>query len=203
MKTESGRKRDILRRAFPFWQCVGLMFVAFGLAALFAFPRADSGVIYDMAKMGSNLVNTLFLTLGSVTLLFIAWHRRSQAIFIRSVGAMLGETIVVHLIKGIDTWAFHWFPRPTGGSGGFPSGHASAACTMAYLLTDHYPKFAPLWYGIAAWIAWSRRDTRGHYEYQIIGGVIVGLMVAVYFVLRLPLNPAHTAPGEAKGISES
>ena len=47
-------------------------------------------------------------------------------------------------------------PRPNGDPSGFPSGHTTFSFALAWLLMQTYPRAAPVWFGIAAAIGWSR-----------------------------------------------
>ena len=154
-------------------------------AAVFLLPPSVDGggssstLFNQTAQIASNQANVAFLTLGIVGLLFLAWRGTFWAADAARVArVMIGETILVHLLKLTTT---PWMPRPSGGAGGFPSGHSAAAFALAFLLTERMPRLAPVWYGIAAVIAWSRAEVGAHYPYQIIGGMAVGLLAAVAF----------------------
>lgn len=70
----------------------------------------------------------------------------------------------------------------------FPSGHATLAFGIAYLVARLYPWPLPLLtYGIAALIALSRVYLREHYPLDVAGGVALGTMTA-HSLLPLFLN---------------
>jgi undecaprenyl-diphosphatase len=62
----------------------------------------------------------------------------------------------------------------------FPSGHASSAFFAATLLTfwSSWP-WAPLWFAIALVVALSRAVVRIHHPSDVIGGMLVGLALAL------------------------
>lgn len=126
----------------------------------------------------------IFLTLGIVALLYIAYASRSRAAFWRVTLVMAVETALYGLIKAVTWFGFHLFPRPSHGDGGFPSGHTAAVCALAYLLTERWPKAAPLWYAFAAFVGWARWASGAHYPYQVVAGAILGLTVAVTLAHR-------------------
>ncbi len=68
----------------------------------------------------------------------------------------------------------------------FPSGHASSAMFAATLLTRLDRRRAPLWYAIAVIVALSRPYVRIHHASDIVGGAIVGKLLArlAFQVLR-------------------
>jgi undecaprenyl-diphosphatase len=61
-------------------------------------------------------------------------------------------------------------------SSSFPSGHASSAFTAVGVLAQGSPA-APLWYGLAAFVATSRSYVRIHHASDVVGGVVTGLVL--------------------------
>ncbi len=61
----------------------------------------------------------------------------------------------------------------------FPSGHASSAFFAASLLTvwSSWP-WAPVWFAIATVVALSRAIVRIHHPSDVVGGMVVGLVLA-------------------------
>jgi undecaprenyl-diphosphatase len=59
----------------------------------------------------------------------------------------------------------------------FPSGHASAATCAATMLSRDVG-FAPLWFGLAAGISWSRVHVGAHHASDVLAGVAVGRIMA-------------------------
>jgi membrane-associated phospholipid phosphatase len=93
---------------------------------------------------------------------------------------VLGNTLISQIMKA----TIH-LPRPTGRPHGFPSGHTMFAVALAVLLYRRYPRWAPLWFALAAAIGWSRVDINAHYPYQVFFGAIFGLALG-FFVTRQP-----------------
>lgn len=163
---------------------LGVIVVLASILFAFVIGNTETAVSNRIADAASNPVNTTFLSLGILGLLALAYADRSRACALRVTVVMLTETALVHLIKFTTGHLLHVWPRPSGGEGGFPSGHAAAACSLAYLLTERMPRLVPLWYGLAALISWSRVEAGAHYPYQIVGGAILGLTVALVFSRR-------------------
>ena len=67
--------------------------------------------------------------------------------------------------------------------GAFPSGHAATSFAGATILSYAFPKLAPFFYVLAAAVAFSRVYVGVHYPLDIIGGAILGVLVAI--ALRL------------------
>jgi undecaprenyl-diphosphatase len=65
----------------------------------------------------------------------------------------------------------------------FPSGHAATSFAAATMLSLSFPRFAPFLYVLAAAIAFSRVYVGVHYPLDVVGGAVLGVLVAV--VLRL------------------
>ncbi len=165
------------------WSMVGLAVVITFLA-----PRTDGGYLRQAADFASGGGNTGYLALGIVGLLVLAWAAKSKMGFWCVASVMLVETALVHLVKFTTGNLLGWFPRPSAGPGGFPSGHAAAACALAFLLTERMPRAAPVWYAIAAVISWSRVEAGAHYPYQVVGGALLGLAVAIILSRRFDVT---------------
>jgi undecaprenyl-diphosphatase len=70
---------------------------------------------------------------------------------------------------------------PTDGS--FPSGHAATSFAAATALTFAFPRWAPAFFLLALAIGFSRVYVGVHYPLDVVGGAVLGILVAT--ALRL------------------
>lgn len=120
--------------------------------------------------------NDFFLIGTNILILVWAWRQRLRSVITLTLGIDLLVWLSVQGIKLLQISP--WYLRPNGGSGGFPSGHATHAFAMAFLLTLFYPRFSWLWYTAAAAISWSRIETDWHTSFQVTAGIILGVFIA-------------------------
>lgn len=126
--------------------------------------------------------NDFFLISTNILILVWAWRQRLWSI----ITLTLGNDLLVWLsVQGIKLLKVSpWYLRPNGGTGGFPSGHATHAFAMAFLLTLFFPRFSWLWYTTAAAISWSRIETEWHTGFQVAVGIVLGVFIAWAMISR-------------------
>lgn len=161
------------------------------LAAIlsFLFEKQNALGLEPLAKIIGREGNTAALVLALGYLFFLAWHNKDRALALWVTAVMLVETVVFFAIQALTWHGFHVLARPSGGSGGFPSGHTAAHVCLAYLLTERYPKLAALWWFWAALMGWSRVEAGAHWAYQIVAGVALGTAVCLTLGRKLKPQP--------------
>jgi len=85
----------------------------------------------------------------------------------------------------------------------FPSSHAVNIFAAAYLLSQVFRRLAPLFFAIAAVVAYSRIYIGIHYPLDVIGGAAIGLLIAWPMsrlkdrtLARLNLSPPKAVKGK-------
>jgi undecaprenyl-diphosphatase len=80
-------------------------------------------------------------------------------------------------------------------SSSFPSGHAASTFGAAVTVSRMWPRTAPLWWGLAVLIGYSRVYLGHHYPLDVVGGATLGIALA-FWVLggRNPATDARTVP---------
>jgi membrane-associated phospholipid phosphatase len=74
--------------------------------------------------------------------------------------------------------------RPDGWS--FPSGHTAAAFSGAWVLSTVWPRKAPIFFGLASLVGFSRIYAGAHYPGDVFSGATLGLLIAE--AIRRPLS---------------
>jgi undecaprenyl-diphosphatase len=74
----------------------------------------------------------------------------------------------------------------------FPSGHAATSFAAATMLSFAFPRLAPFLYVLAVAVAFSRVYVGVHYPLDVIGGAVLGVLIA--FVLRLLVHRRAQRP---------
>lgn len=133
------------------------------------------------AKFASGSGTTLFLAAGTLLPLITDGKAGAQHT-IRIVDALTVSTLLTSGLKVITHQR-----RPDGSDyRSFPSGHASAAFTVATMQAQFHPRQALLWYTGATIIAASRVKLHSHYTRDVVAGALLG-----YFSARLELKQSR------------
>jgi membrane-associated phospholipid phosphatase len=120
-------------------------------------------------------------------------HHRGQS---RGAVLGLGSTVALTLAlkKAVKS------ERPRGGSGSFPSGHASIAFSLATAVGENHRGARLPLYALATAIAASRVDVRAHRPRDVLAGAAIGYAATKYFMRRA--RPDSTPALLAPAISE-
>jgi|GEM_PF-1715100 undecaprenyl-diphosphatase len=112
---------------------------------------------------------------------------RSRKAGIALIVALLVSAAVTELVR----YAVQ-LPRPKQSSGyGFPSGHTSAAFSLAAVLGITFPQAGPLFYLVALLTGISRLYFRAHYLIDVSGGALIGVLVGIPLAKRIISSPCQ------------
>ena len=144
---------------------------------------------------GHPLADRLFRSASHVGDFSLIWHllgitrgiarRRPDQVIV--LAALLGvESLVVN--QGVKRLFRRPRPTQTGdarlpvrqpSTSAFPSGHASSAAFAASILASwDGRRWAPFWFAVAAVVGTSRAYVRIHHASDVVGGALVGLLLA-------------------------
>ena len=121
----------------------------------------------------------------AIAAVLAVWWRRPWLFFQVAVADFTGQLISYGLKQAIGrerpndvyTTPNQLVRAPHDGS--FPSGHATVSFACATLLAFYAPRGAPAFFLLAAAIAWSRVYVGVHYPLDVLGGAVLGALLAM------------------------
>jgi undecaprenyl-diphosphatase len=138
-------------------------------------------VFYGASALGDH--GLIWLILGALRGLRATKHDWHAALRV-GVGVAVESVIVNIGIKSLfrrkrPAWE-NPLPRPrhlrNPRTSSFPSGHATSAFTAAALLGEGDP-LKPVYYGVAAIVAWSRVYVKIHHASDVVAGIGIGMVL--------------------------
>jgi membrane-associated phospholipid phosphatase len=130
------------------------------------------------ASFASGAGNLIFLASGTLLPLVQGGSVGRQQT-VRTMDALLTSTLITEGLKSL----VHEQRPDHSDYNSFPSGHATAAFTVATMQAHYHPRQALLWYGGATLIGASRVQLDRHYWHDVVAGAAIG-----YFTAKLELR---------------
>jgi undecaprenyl-diphosphatase len=121
----------------------------------------------------------------ALALVLCALYRRWGTLGLTILAVALADWLSVGLKALFDRERPQFrYPEPkpllhSAHDGAFPSGHAATSFAAATILSFAFPKLAPYLYILAAAVSFSRVYVGVHYPLDIVGGAVLGLLVAI------------------------
>lgn len=137
----------------------------------------DKPLSHWVSYLGEGWVDaTLFLALG------LLGGRDGQRVCIAGLQALAATGVASFIGKHIfrlerpsfDRTRQHWFSREAADA--MPSGHTMSAFATASVLAQEYPRFAPLFYGLALWVGIARVQESTHWFSDVVVGAALGTL---------------------------
>jgi len=149
--------------------------------------KSNDMTLFSIGTFLGGMGNDLFLIISNLIIISWAWQKKIKSVIKMT---LFLDLLVWILVQGIKLLKIEpWYLRPNGGTGGFPSGHATHAFGMAFLLSLYFPRLSWLWYACAVAISWSRMETDWHTGFQIAAGIIMGIGLAWVLVAKWLTHP--------------
>jgi len=146
--------------------------------------------IRDAQLTGDFLSHTAYQSFMWMTALLVLWrgaHGAKRLLW----WPLLAGLILPICVEGLKRATR--LPRPDGDPSGFPSGHTTTSFALAWLLMRAYPRGAPLWFGLAVSIGWSRIEGHAHFPYQVLCGAFLGTLIGGVITQKIAKPPEQVA----------
>ncbi|MFN8178015.1 MAG: phosphatase PAP2 family protein [bacterium] len=164
-----------------------------GLAAIGAVPVARAG---DTVRRTGDVLHYAL----PAAALAVAWDHRDGTGAKEFAEAAVVTVGVTHALKHLVDET-----RPDGGTQSFPSGHASFTAVAAEFLRERYGwKYGGPAYAVAAFVAYSRVESKKHYTHDVLAGDAIGIGAAAVFTRPYRSAQVGVAYGaEFRGVCAS
>ncbi len=163
------------------------VFVAVMVLALGSLPARAADRI---EKAGTVLQIALPVAASVLTI----GHRDAAGALQLAISIGVSEAITLGLKHAVNE------TRPNGGNFSFPSGHTSLSFTSAEFMRRRYGwAFGAPAYAVAAFVGYSRVESRQHYAHDVIAGAGIGFLSSSLFTKKFR-GMTVSATGDSKSF---
>ncbi len=158
-------------------------------------PWLDAAMTWISAGGGAGLV---WLALAAVALVMprhraAAWRVMLAVFLSYALVDVVIKPLVARARPTVAATSRDLPPMPV--THAFPSGHATASFSAALTVSRMWPATRALWWALAILIGYSRIYLGHHYPLDVVGGAILGTLVAMWVLGgRNPATYASTLP---------
>jgi undecaprenyl-diphosphatase len=158
-------------------------------------PWLDTAMTWVSAGGGAGLI---WLTLAAIALVIprhraAAWRVMLAVILSYGLVDAVIKPLVARPRPAVVATSRNLPPMPN--TYAFPSGHATATFSAAVTVSRMWPTTRVLWWTLAIAIGYSRIYLGHHYPLDILGGAVLGVLVAMWVLGgRHPATYASTLP---------
>ncbi len=150
-------------------------------------PFGDTGPGMILVEGAKYLGNGFYQAIPLAIILFYARKQHNKVLFRQiaaTLYALIASGILANILKfvvgkarpgeNLENWFVNPFAMPNDFHS-FPSGHTATSFAVAYVLSRFYPRFAPLFFGIAMLIGIGRVVGESHFPSDVMAGALLGL----------------------------
>lgn len=168
------------------------------ITSVLVFIPWDSFIdLYKLGEFGHFISNDFYNTYIGLVIIYmivlVCKFKDLKGAFLQGI-IILAVLTVFHL--GLKLLIGQWTPRPSGSSGGFPSGHSQAVFALAFLVSVRNKKLMLPTFILSILMAWSRIYSAhyepgepyepAHYPYQVVFGSYFGVILT--YLMYIPLE---------------
>jgi undecaprenyl-diphosphatase len=149
----------------------------------------------------------VWLAIGVAAAVALRRPRLALAVFLAVAAADLSASGIKHMVgrpRPVEALGDIDVLMSTPSSPSFPSGHAATSFAAAVALVVAVPRLAPLVFGLASAVAFSRLYVGVHYPLDVLAGAALGAAVATaLLLLSRTLKRSRPRPTQAPSTDQS
>lgn len=145
--------------------------------------------LINFISHGSTLIIIALILYVSGRYLNQKFYHAGRSMFIGFISSGILVQVLKHLIgrarPRITDDLLLSGPSLKGGYDSFPSGHTTVVFCLAYILSQHFPKYRFLFYIFAFMVGFERVKYLSHFPSDVLAGAIIGIAVGRLLSVRI------------------